>query len=41
MRLQSDDLKRIHGTDERISSEDYNKVVSFYAQFIWNEGPIK
>ncbi|MCX5848859.1 MAG: M20 family peptidase [Deltaproteobacteria bacterium] len=38
IRLRSDDLRRIHGTDERISVEDYKNVVRFYAQLIGNEG---
>jgi carboxypeptidase PM20D1 len=37
IRLQSDDLKRFHGIDERISPEDYREVVRFYAQLIRNE----
>lgn len=38
IRLRADDLKRLHGTDERISLEDYSRVVSFYVQLIRNEG---
>lgn len=41
IRLQADDLKRFHGTDERIAPEDYKEVVKFYAQLIRNEGAIK
>jgi carboxypeptidase PM20D1 len=39
--LRSDDLQRFHGTDERISAEDYKNVVRFYAQLIRNEGKIQ
>jgi len=38
IRLRADDLRRLHGTDERISLEDYSRVVSFYVQLIRNEG---
>jgi len=37
IRLRSDDLPRIHGTDERISTEEYGDVVRFYGQLIGNE----
>jgi carboxypeptidase PM20D1 len=40
IRLRADDLPRIHGTDERISVENYNEVVKFYTQLIRNEGII-
>jgi carboxypeptidase PM20D1 len=36
IRLASEDLDRIHGTNERISKADYTKVVRFYRQFIRN-----
>jgi carboxypeptidase PM20D1 len=36
IRLSPEDLPRIHGTDERISVEDYTRVVLFYTQFIRN-----
>jgi carboxypeptidase PM20D1 len=39
--LHSDDPQRIHGTDERISVENYNEVVKFYTQLIRNEGTIQ
>jgi carboxypeptidase PM20D1 len=39
--LRADDLRRIHGADERISTEDYKDVVRFYTQFIRNEGIIQ
>lgn len=32
------DLKRIHGTDERMSIENYGQVVSFFAQLLRNFG---
>jgi len=38
MRLTGEDLLRIHGTNERILSEDYKNAVKFYAQLISNEG---
>ena len=38
IRLRSEDLQRIHGTDERISIENYDEAVRFYAQLIRNEG---
>jgi len=41
IRLRSDDMQRIHGTDERISIEEYKDVVKFYIQLIQNEGTIK
>ncbi len=34
--LTEDDRSRIHGVDERISTEDYNTVVQFYKQVIQN-----
>ena len=35
-RLEDADLKRIHGTDERISIESYKESISFYMQLIKN-----
>jgi carboxypeptidase PM20D1 len=35
--LQPDDLRRIHGTDERISVEGYRDCVRFYVQLLINE----
>jgi len=35
-RLTPDDRERIHGTDERISLEEYTTMVQFYAQLIRN-----
>lgn len=37
IRLRPDDLPRIHGTDERISTEEYHDAVRFYAQLMENE----
>jgi carboxypeptidase PM20D1 len=37
IRLRPDDLPRIHGTDERISTEEYRDAVRFYAQLMENE----
>jgi carboxypeptidase PM20D1 len=36
MRLQSADLKRVHGVDERIGVADYARMVQFYAALIRN-----
>ncbi len=38
-RLDDADLKRIHGTDERISVESYKETISFYIQLIKNSNP--
>jgi len=38
MRLQSGDLKRIHGIDERIAVSDYARMVHFYAALMRNSG---
>jgi carboxypeptidase PM20D1 len=38
MRLQRDDLKRIHGTNERIAVDQYLDIVRFYARLIENSG---
>lgn len=35
-RLGPDDVKRVHGTDERISVENYGEVVRFYIQLLQN-----
>ena len=37
--LGPDDAKRYHGVDERISFEDYERCVRFYAQLIRNAQP--
>ncbi len=36
MRLGPTDIRRIHGTDERISVENYAQIVGFYVQLIRN-----
>jgi carboxypeptidase PM20D1 len=36
MRLGREDLKRIHGTDERISVNNYLEIVRFYIQLLRN-----
>lgn len=36
MRLKPDDLKRIHGTNERVGIANYGEIVRFYAQLIRN-----
>lgn len=38
VRLQSEDLKRIHGTNEQISIKNYAECVRFYVQLIRNSG---
>ena len=36
LRLAPEDLKRIHGTDERIAIESYLDVVRFFVQLVRN-----
>ncbi len=36
MRLGPKDLKRIHGTDERIAVDNYLEIVRFYIQLLQN-----
>ena len=36
MQLKNEDLKRIHGIDERISIENYKTMIAFYYQLILN-----
>ncbi len=38
MRLKLEDLKRIHGTNERLGIENYGEIVRFYAQLLRNGG---
>ncbi len=38
MRLKLEDLKRIHGTNERIGIANYGEIVRFYAQLLRNGG---
>ena len=35
--MTDEDLKRPHGTNERISTKDFNKVIQFYAELIRSE----
>ncbi len=35
-KMAPDDLKRVHGTNERISVENYQEAVRFYVQFLRN-----
>lgn len=37
--LGPEDAKRYHGVDERISFDDYERCVRFYAQLIRNSQP--
>lgn len=36
MRLGNNDLKRIHGIDERIAFSNYEEIIRFYIQLLWN-----
>jgi carboxypeptidase PM20D1 len=36
LRLNSDDLKRMHGIDERVGLRDYETAVRMYRQLIMN-----
>jgi carboxypeptidase PM20D1 len=36
VRLASEDLKRIHGTNERLKLENYQEIIKFYIQLIRN-----
>jgi carboxypeptidase PM20D1 len=36
LRASQDDLKRIHGTNERIAVDDYVQIIKFYGQLIRN-----
>ncbi len=38
MRLRQEDLKRIHGTDERIAVDNYLEIIRFYIQLLRNVG---
>ena len=37
VRLTDEDLKRPHGTNERISTKDFKKIIQFYTELIKNE----
>ena len=41
MRLGPDDLKRIHGVDERIGIENYSEIIRFYIRFLRNSASPK
>lgn len=36
IRVGSEDISKIHGTNERISVENYKEITKFYIQLIWN-----
>jgi carboxypeptidase PM20D1 len=36
IRVKPEDLKRIHGTNERVGIENYGEIVRFYAQLLRN-----
>jgi len=36
IRMTGEDLKRVHGTNERILVEDYNELIRFYYQLMLN-----
>jgi len=38
LRLEADDLKRAHGTDERIATDDYVESIRFYVRLLENAG---
>jgi carboxypeptidase PM20D1 len=38
LRLNADDLKRAHGTDERIATDDYVESIRFYVRLLENAG---
>jgi carboxypeptidase PM20D1 len=38
LQIQSEDLSRIHGIDERVSEENYLRAIRFYVQLIKNSG---
>ncbi len=40
-KLDHDDLKRIHGTNERISVDDYLQLITFYCQLIRNSNELR
>ena len=39
MRATAEDLKRFHGTNERISTSNYVELIQFYHQLIGNSQP--
>jgi carboxypeptidase PM20D1 len=38
VRMKSEDLARLHGTNERVGIENYGEMVRFYAQLLRNGG---
>jgi len=40
-KLDHDDLKRIHGTNERISVDDYLQLITFYYQLLKNSNELR
>ena len=41
MRFTSNDLGRIHGTNERISVDNFEEMIKFYIQLIRNSDKIR
>lgn len=41
MRVGPEDVKRIHGVDERIGIENYSEIIRFYIQFLRNSAQAK
>jgi carboxypeptidase PM20D1 len=41
LRMQGEDLRRIHGTNERIAVENYADLVRFYAQLLLNVNAVE
>ena len=39
VRAKPEDLKRFHGTNERISTDNYVELIQFYHQLISNSAP--
>lgn len=38
LRIKPDDIKRFHGTNERISISNYEEIIRFYVQLLGNQG---
>ena len=41
MRLHPEDVSRIHGSDERVSVENYAEIIRFYIQLLQNTTRIR
>ena len=41
LRANQDDLDRVHGTNERISIDNYREIIQFYARFILNTASVE